>query len=143
MMLKTAHKMALTALVLVCTCGGSFAADAPKYDRKIEAAVKQIVAKKAGPIRGAYDIHTKAVTIAEFQGPVRPAIVAVAALPEVFETVDNALVVSSQTPANNVAAPEIVVASAPIIETNASVKLVQVAAVANRKVRVLSSFLYY
>lgn len=142
-MLKTAHKMALTALALVCTCGGSFAADAPKYDRKIEAAVKQIVAKKAGPIRGAYDIHAKAVKIAEFQGPVRPAIVVVAALPAEFENADAALVASSETPMYKVATPEIVVASAPIVETNASVKLVQVAAVANRKVRVLSSFLYY
>ena len=142
-MLKTAHNMALTALALICTCGGSFAADAPKYDRKIEAAVKQIVAKKAGPIRGAYDIHAKAVIIAEFQGPVRPAIVAVAALPEVFEKADDALVVSSENPLNDVAAPQTVIASAPIIETIASVKLVQVAAVANRKVRVLSSFLYY
>jgi hypothetical protein len=142
MMLKTAHKMALTALVLACTCGSSFAADAPKYDRKIEAAVKQIVAKKAGPIRGAYDIHAKAVKIAEFQGPVRPAIVAVAALPEVFERGDGALVASSENILND-AAPQTGVASVPRIETTASVKLVQVAAVANRKVRVLSSFLYY
>ncbi len=142
-MLKTAHKMALTALALVCTCGGSFAADYPAFDRKIEAAVKQIVAKKAGPIRGAYDIHAKAVRIAEFQGPVRPAIVAVAALPEVFEKADDALVVSSQTPVNTIATPQLVVAIAPIVEPTATVKLVQVAAVATRKVRVLSSFLYY
>jgi S4 domain len=87
--------------------------------------------------------YAKAITIAEFQGPVRPAIVAVAALPDVFEKAEDALLVSSPTPVNTIATPQLVVASAPIIETNASVKLVQVAAVANRKVRVLSSFLYY
>ena len=139
-MLKTAHKMALTALALLLTCGGSFAAD---YDRKIEAAVKRIVAKKAGPIRGAYEFDAKTVKIAEFQGPVRPAIIAVAALPETFEKADDALVVSSENPLADTFAPKIVLASAPVIETNASVKLVQVAAVATRKVRVLSSFLYY
>lgn len=142
-MLKTAHKMALTALVLVCTCGSGFAADAPKYDHKIEAAVKQIVAKKAGPIRGAYDIHTKAVIIAEFQGPVRPAIVAVAALPDAFEKANSAIAASPQTPVNTIATPQNVAAIAPTVEPTATVKLVQVAAVATRKVRVLSSFLYY
>ncbi len=143
-MLKTAHIVALTALSLLCICASSFAADYPAYDRKIEAAVKQIVAKKAGPIRGAYDFHTKVLKTAEFQGPVRPALVAVAALPAVFENVDVATVTVSQTVMSNTAnfsgAPEF---PTPTVESLASIKLVQVAAVANRKVRMLSSFLYY
>ena len=139
-MLKTAHKMALTVLALLCTCGAGVAAD---YDRKIEAAVKQIVAKKVGAIRGAYDFDTKTVKITEFQGPAIPPIFILAALPAVFDNADETLMAASQSPlpivADNGTAPRF----NPIAEAAASVKLVQVAAVATRKVRVLSSFLYY
>ncbi len=142
-MLKTAHKMALTALALLCTCGGGFAADNPTYDRKIEAAVKQIVAKKVGAIRGAYDFDTKTVKVAEFQGPFVPPIFTLAALPAVFDNADEELVVVLQSPLPVAVDYGAGLRFNPVADAAASVKLVQVAAVASRKVRVLSSFLYY
>ena len=50
--------MLRTALIAILIAGfatSAMAMDGPKYDRKIEAAVKRIVAKKVGDIRGAYD----------------------------------------------------------------------------------------
>lgn len=58
--------MLRTALLAVLIAGfatSAMAVDGPKYDRKIEAAVKKIVAKKVGDIRGAFDINAKPVAI--------------------------------------------------------------------------------
>ena len=48
-------KTALSAILIAGFATSSMAMDGPKYDRKIEAAVKKIIAKKVGDIRGAYD----------------------------------------------------------------------------------------
>jgi hypothetical protein len=60
-------KMLRTALIAVLIAGsatGAMAIDGPKYDRKIEAAAKRIVAKKVGDIRGGFDIDANPVAIA-------------------------------------------------------------------------------
>ncbi len=56
--------MLRTALLTVLIAGfasSAMAMNGPKYDRKIEAAVKKIVAKKVGDIRGGFDINAKPV----------------------------------------------------------------------------------
>ena len=50
-------RTALLAISLSVFASGAFAIEAPKYDRKIEAAVKKIVAEKVGGIRGGFDFN--------------------------------------------------------------------------------------
>ena len=57
-------KMLRTALLAVMIAGfatSAMAIDGPKYDRKIEAAVKKIVAKKVGDIRGPFDTEARPI----------------------------------------------------------------------------------
>ena len=54
-MLKTALKVAMTTmsfLIIGAAAGHALASEMPKFDRKIEAAAKEIVARKVGDIRG-------------------------------------------------------------------------------------------
>lgn len=58
--------MLRTALLTVLLAGfatGAMAIDGPKYDRRIEAAVKKIVARKVGDIRGGFDFNAKPVAM--------------------------------------------------------------------------------
>lgn len=48
-------RTALLAISFAAIASSAVAVEAPKYDRKIEAAVKKIVAKKVGGIRGGFD----------------------------------------------------------------------------------------
>ena len=54
-------RTALLAISLSVFASGAFAIEVPKYDRKIEAAVKKIVAKKVGDIRGGFDFYAPPV----------------------------------------------------------------------------------
>lgn len=54
-------KTALAAILIAGFTTDAMATDAPTYDRKIEAAVKKIVAKKVGDIRGPFDAEARAV----------------------------------------------------------------------------------
>jgi hypothetical protein len=58
-MLKSANRAATSAIfssvVLVLSAGTALAIELPKYDKRIEAAAKEIVAKKIGDIRGSVE----------------------------------------------------------------------------------------
>lgn len=58
-MLKSANKAATSAiissLVLAISAGALHATETQKFDKRIEAAAKEIVAKKIGDIRGSVD----------------------------------------------------------------------------------------
>ena len=52
-------RTALTAIMIAGFVPSAMAIEVPKYDRKIEAAVKRIVAKKVGDIRGAFGVEAQ------------------------------------------------------------------------------------
>lgn len=54
-------KTALLAVLIAGFATSAMAIDGPKYDRKIEAAVKKIVAKKVGDIRGPFDTEARPI----------------------------------------------------------------------------------
>ncbi len=58
-MLKSANKAATSAIfssvVLALSASAAFAFEQPKYDKRIEAAAMEIVAKKIGDIRGSVE----------------------------------------------------------------------------------------
>ncbi len=54
-------KTALLAVMIAGFATNAMAIDGPKYDRKIEAAVKKIVAKKVGDIRGPFDTEARPI----------------------------------------------------------------------------------
>ncbi len=54
-------KTALAAILIAGFATNAMAIDGPKYDRRIEAAVKKIVAKKVGDIRGPFNTETQPV----------------------------------------------------------------------------------
>ncbi len=58
-------RTALLAALIAGFASGAVAFEGPKYDRKIEAAVKRIVAKKVGDIRGAFDAEARPVIASE------------------------------------------------------------------------------
>lgn len=58
-------RTALLAALIAGFASGAMAIEGPKYDRKIEAAVKKIVAKRVGGIRGAFDAEARLVVAGE------------------------------------------------------------------------------
>lgn len=56
-------RTALLAISFAAIASSAVAVEAPKYDRKIEAAVKKIVAKKVGGIRGGFDTSGRQIVI--------------------------------------------------------------------------------
>jgi hypothetical protein len=66
-------KTALTAILIAGFAANALAVEGPKYDRKIEAAVKRIVARKVGDIRGPFNADANAIAAGDAAATDNPA----------------------------------------------------------------------